>query len=246
VAERIVTKRRVIIVETLGISESTAPASADFGLPAQAARARGLLSALDIPSAHIVGNDTGGVIAQFFAVRWPQMVRSLTLSDCDAHGVWPPRQIALIAKLMGVPGGTWAITTAMKIPAVARTPLGLGDMVYDRSLLTNERLAGYLHTVAGNSQRRMQLRRFFRSFRRDDLDDMNSFLGQLHVPTMVVWGGDNAYWSPSYARELYDAIPGARRLEIIPFAGISCHYERPDVFAKALGEFLDDVGSSPK
>ncbi|HVR39807.1 MAG TPA: alpha/beta fold hydrolase [Thermoanaerobaculia bacterium] len=243
VVERIATRRRALIVETLGISETSAPASADFGLPAQAARVRGLLSALDIPTAHVVGNDTGGVIAQFFAVRWPQLVRSLTLSDCDAHGTWPPKQVALIAKLMAIPGGTWAISSFMKIPAVARSPLGLGDMVYDKKLLTDERLSRYIETVAGSSERRMRLKRFFRSFDKDDLATMNQFLSELHVPTMIVWGAENKYWSPSWARELYDAIPGARRLELIPFAGISCHEERPDVFAKVLGEFLDQIES---
>lgn len=241
VVERIATHRRAVIVETLGISESTAPSSADFGLSAQAARVRGLLSALDIPTAHVVGNDTGGVIAQFFAVRWPHCVKSLTLSDCDAHGTWPPRQVAMIASMMGIPGGTWAITSVMKIPAIARSSLGLGRMVYDKGLLTRERLARYLDTVAGDGNRRMRLRRFFRSFERSDLSTMNQLLGQLTVPTMVIWGAENAYWSPSWARELYDSIPGARRLELIPFAGISCHEERPDIFARILAEFLDEI-----
>jgi pimeloyl-ACP methyl ester carboxylesterase len=61
------------------------------------------------------------------------------------------------------------------------------------------------------------------------------------VPTMVVWGADDAYLSPSWAKSLYDSIPGARRLELIPFAGASCHEERPDIFARLLDEFLDGL-----
>ena len=168
VVERIAVKRRAVIVE---IPANDSPA-------AHAAMLRGLLSRLDITSAHIVGSDLGGVIAQYFAVRWPHCVRSLTLSNADTHGQWPP--------------------------AYASKPL-------------------------------------MRSLKTVDIASLNHRLAQLEVPTMVVWGADNAYASPSWARTLYDAIPGARRLELIPFAGLSCHEERPDLFAASLTKFFDEV-----
>ena len=68
VVERVVDRHRAIVVDTLGLADSEGPLSADFHLPAQAARVRGLLSALEIPAAHVAGNDTGGVIAQFFEI----------------------------------------------------------------------------------------------------------------------------------------------------------------------------------
>jgi pimeloyl-ACP methyl ester carboxylesterase len=81
VAERLAAQRRVLIIETLGISDSTGPETADYSLVAQAARVRGLLSALGIARAHVVGNEAGAVIAQWFAVRWPGCVISLVLSN---------------------------------------------------------------------------------------------------------------------------------------------------------------------
>jgi pimeloyl-ACP methyl ester carboxylesterase/nucleoside-diphosphate-sugar epimerase len=168
VVERIAVSRRAVIVEI----------PANDGPAAHAAMLRGLLSRLDIPSAHIVGGDLGGVIAQYFAVRWPHCVRSLTLSNADTHGPWPP--------------------------PYASKPL-------------------------------------MRSLRALDIASLNHLLAQLEVPTMVVWGADNAYASPSWARTLYDAIPGARRLELIPFTGLSCHEERPDLFAASLTKFFDEV-----
>jgi pimeloyl-ACP methyl ester carboxylesterase len=241
VAERIAAHRRVLIIETLGISDSEGPASADFGLYAQAARVRGLLSALDIPAAYIAGNDSGGVIAQMFAVRWPQCVKGLVLSDCDAHGTWPPKHIDWISKLMSLPGATLALAALMRVPAIARSPLGFGKMVYDKRLLTPARLRRYVETVAGNSKRRMHLKRFFRAFKNADLTTLNQMLGEVEIPTMIIWGAENAYWSSSWAKVLYDSIPGAYRLELIPFAGISCHEERPDLFAELLTEFFAEL-----
>lgn len=244
VVERIATRRRAVVIETLGLGDTEGPADADYSLAAQAAMVRGLLSALNISSAHIVGNDAGGVIAQFFAVRWPHLVKSLVLSDCDAHGEWPPAHLSWISALTAIPGGTSAFASAMRIPILARSPLGLGRMVYDKTLLTQERIDHYRETVAGSPERRMRLRQFVRSLEHTDRATMNQLLGRLEVPTMVVWGGDHGNGSASWARTLYDSIPGARRLEVIPFAGVACHEEKPDLFARSMTEFLDEVAAN--
>ena len=241
VAQRLAPRRRVLIVETLGLGDTEGPRSADYGLAAQAARVRGLLSALGIASAHVVGNDTGGVMAQIFAVRWPHCVKSLVLSDCGVHGAWPPARSAWETALAGLPGGAGATAALLKVPALARSRAGFGRMVHDRRLLTDERLAQYRDAVAGSRQRRARLKRFLRSLKSTDLAATGLLLGQLEVPTMIVWGADDAYLSPSWAKSLYDSIPGARRLELIPFAGASCHEERPDVFARLLDEFFDGL-----
>jgi pimeloyl-ACP methyl ester carboxylesterase/nucleoside-diphosphate-sugar epimerase len=234
VVERIAVKRQAVVVETLGLSDTEGPESADYGPSAQAALLRGLLSRLDISSAHIVGNDIGGLIAQFFAVRWPHCVKSLVLSDCAAHAQWPPSHIETIARLATLPGGT----PAWKLPIIAKA--AFRDLVHDPKFLTTARLERYRETVAGSPEKRMRLRQFIRSLQKTDLATLNHMLAQLDVPTMIVWGADHA--SASWARTLYDAIPGARRLELIPFAGIACHEERPDLFAQSVNEFLDDVG----
>lgn len=220
VAERLATSRRVLIIETLGLGDTVGPLTADYSPQAQAARVRGLLSALDIAEAHVVGNDAGGVIAQFFAVRYPHCVKSLTLSDCGIDGPRP---------------------RLSKIAAIARSDYGFGRLVYDKRLLTPERIASYVDTVAGDRDRRLRYRKFLQALDETDVATLHQLLGQLEVPAMIVWGAENAYWSPSWARTLYDTIPGARRLELIPFAGISCHEEKPQAFARVLTEFLGEV-----
>jgi pimeloyl-ACP methyl ester carboxylesterase len=243
VAQRLAPRRRVLIVETLGLGDTEGPRSADYGLAAQAARVRGLLSALGVAAAHVVGNDTGGVIAQVFATRWPHCVKSLVLSDCGVHGAWPPARAAWAAVAAGVPGGAGAAAALLKVPALARSRSGFGRMVHDARLLTDERLAQYLDAVAGSRQRRARLRRFLRALKSTDLAATSQLLGQLEVPTMIVWGAEDAFVSPSWAKSLYDSIPGARRFELIPFAGASCHEERPDIFARLLDEFFDGLGA---
>ena len=243
VVARIAPRRRALIMETLGLGDTDGTAKGDFGIQAEAARLRGLLSALEITAAHIVGNDIGGVVAQAFAVRWPHCVKSLILSNCDTHGVWPPPHISTAAALMAVPGATLALAALVHVPALAHSRLGLGRLVHDKRVLTPERVRRYVDTVAGDRKRRLRLKRFLRSFDAADVGSVNPLLSQLRAPTMVIWGAEDSCASASWSKTLYEAIPAARRLELIPFTGAACQEERPDLFAAALTSFLDEIGS---
>ena len=94
-----------------------------------------------IDQVDLVGNDSGGGIAQIFAASlYPERVRSLTLTDCDAHDNWPPEAfkpflaMAAAGGLRGHAGrdaggqehlslaaGAWV--RPMRIPDRSRTPI---------------------------------------------------------------------------------------------------------------------------
>jgi pimeloyl-ACP methyl ester carboxylesterase len=42
-----------------------------------------LLEKLNIRDVDLVGNDSGGLVAQLFLARYPQRVRTLFLTNCD-------------------------------------------------------------------------------------------------------------------------------------------------------------------
>jgi pimeloyl-ACP methyl ester carboxylesterase len=144
---------------------------------------------------------------------------------------------------MGIPGATRTLATLLRIPAFSRSRFGLGRVVFDKRLLTSDRVRRYADTIAGDRKRRTRLKRFFQSFDAADVGIVNQLISQLRTPTMVVWGADDSCSSSSWSKTLYEAIPGARRLELIPFAGASCQEERPDLFAAALTNFLDEIDS---
>ena len=62
-------------------------------------------------------------------------------------------------------------------------------------------------------------------------------IGKLGIPTLILGGTDDAFFSPAGLREVAGKIPGARFAEI-PGAGHSTYFEMPDLFNETVGEFL--------
>jgi len=239
VAQRLAAKRRVLVVETLGLGDSSGKTLADYKLTSQAAHVRGLLSMLDISSAHIVGNGIGATIAEIFTVRWPACARTLVLSNCDNSASWTYRKLPKLAALLRIPGGALLISALLRNLTIARSSWGLGNLVYDRRLLTHERISLLVEALVGSRERRAKLSTLLRSLRTTDLALLDHQLAELELPAMIVWGAEDKSHSCSVAKQLFDLIPGAHSLELIPYAGASCQEERPDHFAKLLGRFFD-------
>src|ERR1700728_4794816 len=64
-------------------AHGASPARDDMSIAALADALADLCDSLALGQVDLVGNDTGGAIAQVFAARHPGKLRSLTLTDCD-------------------------------------------------------------------------------------------------------------------------------------------------------------------
>ena len=82
--------RRCIAVDLLAHGDTEIIESQDVSVTANAKMLREFLDALKIDQVDLVGNDSGGGIAQIFAALNPERVRTMTLTNCDTHDNWPP------------------------------------------------------------------------------------------------------------------------------------------------------------
>jgi pimeloyl-ACP methyl ester carboxylesterase len=82
--------RRCIAVDLLAHGDTEIAPDQDVSVTANAKMLKEVLDALKIDQVDLVGNDSGGGIAQIFAALNPERVRTLTLTNCDTHDNWPP------------------------------------------------------------------------------------------------------------------------------------------------------------
>src|SRR5215471_16816150 len=82
--------RRCIAIDVLAHGETEMSPTQDVSATANAQMLKEFIDALPVEQVDLVGNDSGGGIAQIFAATHPECIRSLTLTDCDVHDNWPP------------------------------------------------------------------------------------------------------------------------------------------------------------
>ena len=76
----------------------------------------------------LVGNDTGGAIAQLVAAYHPERVSGLVLTNCDAYERFFPPLFRPLQYAARVPGGVEAIAASLRVPAARRLPIAYGKL----------------------------------------------------------------------------------------------------------------------
>jgi pimeloyl-ACP methyl ester carboxylesterase len=203
--------RRCIAVDLLAHGETEIPADQDVSVSANAEMLRQLLDALMIHKVDLVGNDSGGGIAQIFAARYPERVRSLTLTNCDVHDNWPPEAFKPFLK-MAANGGLSATLNAMLADkGVYRSPEALGPAYERPHDVSDEIIELYLRPFVKDDKRTRDLERFLAAFDNKHTRAVEARLQSLETPTLIVWGTDDVYFDVKWSHWLAKTIPGTRR-----------------------------------
>jgi pimeloyl-ACP methyl ester carboxylesterase len=203
--------------------------SASYTLSDMAGDTVGLLEALGLDSAHLVGASMGAMIAQTAAIEHPSRVQSLTsiMSSTGDPSVGQASQRALGA-LLSPPAATRAeaIERTVAILGVIGSPgfeLDEAD-VRRRAGLAYDRA----HDPVGVGR---QLVAIVAS------GDRTAALRSISVPTLVLHGADDPLVDVSGGRATARAVPGA---ELVEFEGMGHHLPRelwPEI-ARHIGELV--------
>ncbi len=194
------------------------------------------LMALDLGPIDLVGNDSGGGIAQLFAAGHPERLRTLTLTNCDTHDNWPPEAVKPIIEAARSGALTEAARLMLADPGFARSAAGLGVGYADPSAPTDEAIRVYLEPLVATPERIENSRRYWLSFDCAQTVAIEPALRRLRVPTLVVWGLADVFFDVRWARWLRDTIPGVTRLIEVPEAKLFFPEDRPEALIGPLRE----------
>ncbi|HVF32624.1 MAG TPA: alpha/beta hydrolase [Acidimicrobiales bacterium] len=168
----------------------------------------GLLDALDIPSAHVVGVSMGGMIAQTMAIRHPARVRTLTsiMSTTGAPGVGGATEEAM-ARLTVRAGDTRDERVASSVETSRIIWGDTPQFPFDEELARwrAETSVDRAYYPEGTVRQMLAIRA---------TGDRTDRLRTLDVPALVIHGSNDPLVQPSGGEATAAAIPGAEHLVI--------------------------------
>jgi pimeloyl-ACP methyl ester carboxylesterase len=226
--------RRCLAVDLLAHGDTEITADQDVSVTANAKMLREFLDALKVDQVDIVGNDSGGGIAQILAALYPQRVRSLTLTDCDTHNNWPPEAFKPFLAMAAAGDLRGTLETMLSDKSIYRSPQALGPAYEHPEQLSDDSIERYLGPFVRSEQRTLDLQRFLAAFDNKHTLAIEDRLKALNSPTLIVWGTDDVYFDVKWSRWLADNIPGARRRVEFEGARIFFPEERWEEFNKEL------------
>jgi abhydrolase domain-containing protein 6 len=228
-AKHLVRDHRVVIPELAGHGASGFARGTGFSAPAQAARVAAVMERLGIDDAHVAGNSMGGFVAATLALDHPGRVRSLLLSDAIGVASPEPSEAELQIRSGRNP---FFLDDVADFPAFYA--MTMAKPPFAPRLVRDAIAADYV-------ARRGDYEEIFTDV--FDVATLDDRLGEIDVPTLVMWGEQDRLVHPSTARTWADGIAGARTVTY-PEAGHMPMLELPGRTAADYRAFLARVGSS--
>ncbi len=228
--------RRCIAIDLLAHGDTKIAPDQDISVTANAKMLREFLDALEIGQVDLVGNDSGGGIAQIFAATNPSRVRSLTLTDCDTHNNWPPEAFKPFLEMAAAGGLRGALDMMLADKSFYRSAQALGPAYEHPERLEDETIEAYLCPLVSTEQRTRDLQRFLAAFDCKHTLAIETQLRELHTPTLIVWGTDDIYFDAKWSQWLAETIPGTKKRIELRGARIFFPEERPAEFNQELRE----------
>lgn len=228
--------RRCIAPDMMGLGHTEVAPDQPLDFDAQAQMLIEFLDALGITEIDLVGNDSGGGIAQILATNAPSRIRSLTLTNCDTHDNWPPAAFMPIVQLGKAGKFGDALAGLLARPAAARSPAGLGVGFEFPDRLSEDVIAVYLTPLTAAPERRSQISKYVAVQDNMQTVRIENKLKAFDKPTLILWGDKDVFFATEWAQWLAKTIPGTRKVEILEGAKLFFPEERPEVFCAALRE----------
>lgn len=230
--------RRCIAPDLLGLGYSRIAPGHTVSFGDQANMLIGLLDALNVEQVDVVGNDTGGGIAQILAASYPHRIRTLSLTNCEVHDLWP--NALLRGFYEGVAAGVVIDGFKQMLTDPALAAEQLGALVYEQpSFFNAERVETYLRPIVESDDR-------IRSFQalcdwhtnRAQLMAAATKLRHSTIPAQLVWGDDDEIFDGEPSVEWFKSHLGSlEKVTRVQGAKLFFPEERPELVSLELRGF---------
>lgn len=217
--------RRVYLFDLLGFGQSEQREGQDLSLAAHARNFAQLLDHWELSHPSVVAHDIGGAVTLRSMLLEGASFRDLTLFDAVSGGEWERGLFQLILEHAEV---------FHQLPGYAHQELVTSHMRHATNLGYRPVVLDAFLTPWRGETGQAAFYRQYSQIKQKHTAEYEHLLGEITIPTRLIWGTEDHILPPHYARWLHDRIPHAE-LHWIEGAG---HVLQEDAPAQLLAHLM--------
>ena len=243
---RLADRNRIVYYDAFGVGLSDRAASpSEYRFARDVENLEGLRKALGLGPITVLGQSYGGMVAQAYALKYPESVKRLILIGTFHSGaMWQTNNDNCNREIRNQYPDVWEKLEALRARGVRSSAPEHQELYYGVPLglfyFHDAAKAARLPKDPSNTE-------VYYSIAGADADfeiggdiaglDFRPDLGKLHIPVLVIAGRYDRVSMPRYAAEFKSLIPGAR-FAIFEKSGHFPYMEEPDETLDVLRDFL--------
>jgi len=193
------------------------------------------VEAIGLDDVTLVGNDTGGALAQIAITRRPERIGRLVLTSCDAFDNFPPRIFQLALAPAQIPALSRILFAPLRLRPLRRLPFAFGWLA--KHGIDQQAEDSYVLPPLRNPANGDDAARFIRGVDTRYTQDAAERLLKLEQPALIAWSSDDKVFPAEHAERLAELIPGAR-LEWIEDSYTYSPEDNPERLAELIAGFV--------
>ena len=179
----------------------------DYSIPAYVEFLNNFVAAIGIDSFYLAGNSLGGFISWEFALAYPYKVKKLVLVDASGFPRKEPLPLGIRMAKYPISG-----ELLLKVTPKSLFRKSLRDVYGDRSKVTKGLVDQYFEIFLRPGNRQAFVDRARHPFSGNPSD-----LSLLTIPTLILWGEEDAWLDVKYGTRFDKILPDSR---LITYPGI--------------------------
>jgi pimeloyl-ACP methyl ester carboxylesterase len=211
---------------------------ADLSPEGIAAVVASFVDELNLRDVTLVGNDSGGAIAQLVLAHHndARRITRAVLTTCDAFEVFPPKLFSYLRVVAAVPGMTALLTKSLQaMPRLGRLPIAYG--LTTKRPVDLSRIERWTAPAARDAGIRRDLVKFLRAAAPAVTIAVANELPRLTLPVLVAWTPEDTSLPIALGNRLAATLPNAELVHIDD-ARVFSMLDQPRELAAKMSAFL--------
>jgi pimeloyl-ACP methyl ester carboxylesterase len=200
------------------------------------------ISALNLEGVTVVANDTGGALCQILITQYPERIRGLVLTDCDAFDNFLPPAFRPLQRAAQLPGVLFLIAQLMRFRAVRQLPNAFGWLA--KRPIEPGVVREWMRPLQGNRAIRHEVKKVLAGISsRYTLEAARKLKG-FPQPVLIAWAREDRFFPYEHAERLKALFPNAR-LEPVDDSFSFVPEDQPERLAELILGFVAEQRNVP-